>query len=68
MHRKKRTDKVVGRFSAQTVKEAIQMFICGNYSIRKAATQTNIAFQTLSRCVKKYKLNPGTRLWPNYNN
>ena len=65
MVRQKKTDKIVGRFSEDTMREAVNLVTSG-MSIRQAASKTNLSFKTVSRYVKKYRDNPECLLLPNY--
>lgn len=48
------------------MKEAVQLVLEQHISIRAAALQKGVAFQTLSRYVQKYKAEPLSPLCPNY--
>lgn len=52
------TQRKIGKTSADQMAGAIRLVIEEKMSIREAARETNIAFQTLHRYVKKAKLNP----------
>ncbi|KAJ8913088.1 hypothetical protein NQ315_006589 [Exocentrus adspersus] len=65
MPRKKKTNKIIGRFSENNMREAVQLVVQQNYSLRAAAKQKNVSFQTLSRYVQKYKRDDNSRMCPN---
>lgn len=68
-HHVRKTDK--GSFTADDMKEAVNMVIKDGISIRKAATIKGLSFQTVSWYVKKIKTaEPGTEInkTPRYDN
>ncbi|XP_072399657.1 uncharacterized protein [Diabrotica undecimpunctata] len=65
MVRQKKTDKTVGRFNEDSMREAVNLVISG-ISIRQAAREKNLSFKTVSRYVKKYRDDPECRMAPNY--
>lgn len=66
MPRANKTDKKIGRFSEQVMREAVILVVDHNKSIRRAAMEKGLAFQTLSRYVSAYRRNNLVRLCPNY--
>lgn len=66
MPRKKKTDKTIGCFDAERMRQAVDLVIKEKKSARKVAVELGLKFQTLYRYVKKYKENPDCRMSPNY--
>lgn len=66
MVRHNETDKIVGRFDENIMREAVNLIINDQKTIRAAAREKNLSFQTLSRYVKTFKENPSCRMAPNY--
>ncbi|KAF2881317.1 hypothetical protein ILUMI_24857 [Ignelater luminosus] len=53
----KKTDKTVGRFSENVMREAVNLVTTG-MTIQQAAREKNLSFKTLRRYVKQYKDDP----------
>lgn len=66
MVRQNKTGRRVGRFDETVMREAVNSVINDNKTIRSAAKEKNLSFQTLSRYVKKFKEDPSCRMAPNY--
>lgn len=65
MPRKPKLRKI-GNTSADTMEYAVNLVCNENLSVRAAADQCNIKFQTLARYVKKKQENPNAKMEPNY--
>ena len=48
------------------MKEAVELVMKQGLSIRSAALRKGLAFQTVSRYVKKYVSDPTSQICPNY--
>ncbi|GLV46101.1 Arc2 [Carabus blaptoides fortunei] len=66
MMRKNKTNRTVGIFSEELMREAVKFVVIDGMKIREAARRNNLSFQTLSRYVKKFKTNPLCKMAPNY--
>lgn len=66
MPRKNKTSKVVGRFDAATMREAVILVEEGTMSIRQAEKTKGLSFQTVSRYVSKFRNDRNARMCPNY--
>lgn len=65
MPRKNKTNRQIGRFSEDQMRQAIEL-VQGGTSIRQAARMKGLSFQTVHRYVKKIHQDENVRLCPNY--
>ncbi|XP_072392494.1 uncharacterized protein [Diabrotica undecimpunctata] len=65
MPRKNKTDRKIGRFSEDMMRQAVEL-VQGGTSIRQAARIKGVSFQTVHRYVKKYQQDENVCLCPNY--